>query len=81
MDLPEGSRRGVYLVLPVNLLSSFFLDSFSRPALRIQSSFSMGERTPETTIFMVSIHAHISNYKVKNVADVKENGKTKNRDV
>jgi hypothetical protein len=31
----------------------------------------MRERTPETTIFKVSIHAHISNYKVKNVANVK----------
>ncbi|KAJ7759831.1 hypothetical protein B0H14DRAFT_2974159 [Mycena olivaceomarginata] len=41
----------------------------------------MGERTPDTTIFKVSIHAHISNYNVKNVADVKENGKTKNGDV
>jgi hypothetical protein len=42
---------------------------------------SMGERTPDTMVFKVSIHAHMSNYQVKNVADVKENGKTKNRAV
>jgi hypothetical protein len=29
---------------------------------------------PDTTIFKGSIHAHLSNYKVKNVADAKENG-------
>jgi hypothetical protein len=36
----------------------------------------MGERTPDTMILKISVHVHISNCKVKNVADVKENEKT-----